>query len=198
MPVQQSASGDFLCTVHGEVAPVQAFTTPDIDNARSYASRSRLPVWLPWPLPHAWVVSGFGHAGRTLGVARGTVVACSGPNPLGGSADLLVVTEEPGIGLGARYAGLSATDPGAEVGRGLADAKPEVAGHPTPMWVVRGAAGNRAVYAGEADGRWLWLILHPESAGALLMEPLSLVDLRDLGAEIELLPFGPLCQRLLD
>jgi hypothetical protein len=198
MPVQESPAGDSSCPVHGDVTPVQAFGTPNTESTRAYAGESRLPIWLPWPLPHAWIVSGIGHAGRGFAAARATVLACSGPNPVGGQADLLVVTEEPGVGLGARYAGLAATDPGAEVGRGVAHVKPEVDGHLTPMWCVRGAAGNRAVYAGEADGRWLWLILHPESAGALLMEPLSLVDLRDLGAEIELLPFGPVCQRLLD
>lgn len=37
--------------------------------------------------------------------ARATAVALAGPSPLGGPADLVLVAEEPGVGLGARLAG---------------------------------------------------------------------------------------------
>ena len=60
------------------------------------------------------------------------------------------------------------------------------------------AAGtDRAAYAGEAAGRWLWVVVHPAGAGALVVEPMSLVDARELGAELTVLPLGELSPRLL-
>jgi hypothetical protein len=166
--------------------------------ATQTAWESRLPLWLPWPLPHAWVVSGIGYAGVGPHDARASLVACSGPSPVGGPADLLLIAEELGVGLGARFSGLDTSDAGEEVGAGQADVKPHVGGHPTPLWCVRRAPAGRAVYAGEADGRWLWLILYPETAGALMIEPLAIEDLRDLGHEVDVMPFGDLCPLLAE
>lgn len=154
-----------------------------------------LPLWLPWPLPPGWLVTGLGWVGDTQ-TQRATVLACSGPNPVGGDADLLLVAEEPGTGLGGGYAGLDSPHPGAEVGDGPPHARIGADGHQVSMWWVSSAAPDRAVYAGEAGGRWLWLILHPESAGTLMMERLSLADVRALGHEVELLAYGALSSRL--
>jgi hypothetical protein len=44
-------------------------------------------------------------------------------------------------------------------------------------------------------GSWLWLVLWPDIAGVLLMEPLSLRDMRDPGQDLDL-PFGALSPRL--
>ena len=41
-----------------------------------------------------------------------------------------MVSEEPGVGLGARCAGVSQTDPGAEIEGGPPDAKVRIDGHP--------------------------------------------------------------------
>ena len=63
-------------------------------DARSLAEHATvldLPVWAPWPLPSGWVVTGHGHVG-TVTRATATVFVCSGPNPLGGAADM-VLTE---------------------------------------------------------------------------------------------------------
>jgi hypothetical protein len=49
---------------------------------------------------------------------------------------------------------------------------------------------DRSVFAGEAGGRWLWLILRPASAALLLKDEWILVDLADLGPELIDLPFG--------
>lgn len=136
-------------------------------------------------------------AGDEAGGVRATLLACSGPNPVGGPADLLLIAEEPMVGLGARFAGLPTSDPGPEVGHGAADARVEVDGHPAPLWVVPSADHDRAAYAGEAAGRWLWMVLYPQTAGFLTIEPLRLVDLRDLGAEVALVPFGALCPLLV-
>jgi hypothetical protein len=148
-----------------------------------------LPLWVPWPLPSGWLVTGHGHVGQAHRT-RGTVFTCSGPNPFGGSADMVVVAEEPGTGLGSRMAGLDRLDPGPGFDSGAPHAKASVGGHPTSLWCVPTAASDRAVYAGEAAGRWLWLVIHPQIAGALMMEPIVLVDVRDLGREVELFAYG--------
>ena len=161
-------------------------------DARALAEHSAVldqPLWAPWPLPAGWIVTGHGHVGTVL-EARATVFVCSGPNPLGGGADMIIVSEEPGTGLGSEFAGLDSPDPGPGFNHGAPHVKAMVGGHPTSLWCVPRAAPDRAVYAGEAAGRWLWLILHPESAGALTMEELVLADVRDLGREVELLAYG--------
>ena len=75
-----------------------------------------VPVWLPWPLPLGWLVAGFAGVGDERTGVRACAVALAGPNPLGGPADMVVVAEEPGIGLGAALAGLDSVDPGAGFG----------------------------------------------------------------------------------
>src|SRR5439155_254641 len=70
-----------------------------------------VPVWLPWPLPLGWLVAGFAGAGDERTGVRACAVALAGPNPLGGPADMVVVAEEPGIGLGAALAGLDVVAP---------------------------------------------------------------------------------------
>lgn len=161
-------------------------------DARSLAEHAvvlDVPMWAPWPLPAGWLVTGHAHLGNVTG-AQATVFVCSGPNPLGGEADLMVVAEELGTGLGGRLAGLVTTDPGPGFGHGTPHAKATVGGHPTSLWWVPAAPSDRAVYAGEAAGRWLWLVMHPETAGALMMEEIVLADVRDLGREVELFAYG--------
>jgi hypothetical protein len=192
------SSVDYRCPDHGTVPPVGRFELPTPALATDTSRESRLSLWLPWPLPHAWVLSGIGYAGTRPGDAKASLVACSGPSPVGGPADLLLIAEELGVGLGARFSGLDSADAGEEVGIGQADVKPHVGGRPTPLWCVRRAPAGRAVYAGEADGRWLWLILYPETAGALMIEPIAIEDLRDLGHEVDLMPFGDLCPLLAE
>jgi hypothetical protein len=124
---------------------------------------------------------------------RGCVVALSGPNPGGGPGDLLLVSEEPGVGLGARFAGLDGPDPG----EGFATTQPHAfvrfGNHEFPLWHVD--APGRAAFAGEVMGHWLWAVLWPDTAGVLLIEPITLRDLRDPGQELDL-PFGARSPRL--
>ena len=51
-------------------------------------------------------------------------------------------------------------------------------------------AFDRSVFAGEALGRWLWLVLRPASAALLLNDEWVLMDVADLGPELMELPFG--------
>lgn len=141
------------------------------------------------------MVSGFAEVEDADGRVRASVVALSGPSVNYGPGDMLVVAEETGIGLGAAYAGLPGPDPGPGFGQGTAQLKVDVMGHPTALWFVDGAA-DRAVYAGEALGNWLWMIAWPADSGCLIaLGRFSLRDLRDNDQEFDL-PFGVLSPRL--
>jgi hypothetical protein len=82
------------------------------------------------------------------------------------------------------------------VGEGAPHAKFGIDGRPVPLWSVEGSA-DRAVYAGEAAGRWLWVVVHPAEASAIVVQPIMLVDARTLGAELTVLPVGELSPRLM-
>ncbi len=187
-------SSAWSCTRHGEVAPLQPVARPSAEVLAGVVAQAAVPVWLPWPLPTGWLVTGAAWAGDERTGARAVVTACSGPAPLGGVADLLVVAEEPGVGLGAFLAGLTGPDPGWPDPGSAPQAKVHAAGHPTSLWCVSGVP-DRAVYVGEAKADWLWVLLWPEAAGLLLAEEVSLTDLCELDRPLDP-PFGALCPRL--
>jgi hypothetical protein len=182
------------CEVHGAVHPVQPVAAPDPLSLAETARQSQVPLWLPWPLPGRWRYCGVAYAGDKLDGARATVVAASGPSLFAGECDILLIAEEMGIGIGARFAGLPGPDPGPIFEDKVADAKVYASGRPTPMWSVPDT-GDRAVFVGEARGMWLWLVLWPETAGALLYDDVVLTDLRDALGEIPQLPLGTLSPR---
>ncbi len=188
-------SSSWLCDAHGPVHPLQPVAQPTSSHVAGVAAAARVPVWVPWPLPHGWVVTGVATAGDERTGHRATAVACSGPAPLGGMGELVIVAEEPGVGLGAHYAGLAQADPGTELMETAPSAKVHAAGHPTALWWVH-SRDDRAVYVGEASGVWLWLVLWPDSAGLMVLEDLALTDLRDVLGEVAMLPFGALSPRL--
>ncbi|MDT4993640.1 MAG: hypothetical protein QOH97_3532, partial [Actinoplanes sp.] len=106
----------------------------------------RMPLWCPWPLPSGWMVTGVGWAGDDKHGVRATALACSGPEPLGGGpADVVLIAEQPGVGLGTRFAGIPGLDPGYLIAEALAEssghagphAKIKAGGHPTPLWCVK-------------------------------------------------------------
>ncbi|MFC4104654.1 DUF6758 family protein [Micromonospora zhanjiangensis] len=152
--------------------------------------RPPVPLWCPWPLPPGWTMTGVARAGDDRSGVRATAVACSGPAPLGGGpADLVLVAEEPGVGLGTRFAGIPGPDPGdllsdamSEAPSGHAEhaphAKVRAGGHPTPLWSVKSPT-DRSAYVGEARGMWLYAITWPASAGYLLAEDVVLHDLTE-------------------
>ncbi|MEW2546135.1 DUF6758 family protein [Streptomyces sp. NPDC047002] len=186
------------CDAHGTVHPLQPVLPPGVEALAVVVDRARVPVWMPWPLPVGWLFTGVSYAGDDRSGGRATAVACSGPGPLGGVGELLLVAEEPGVGLGARYAGVAGPDPGPRL---RMDEPPRTkllaAGRPTPLWLVSGTPEDRAVFAGEALGLWLWAVLWPQGSGLLMYDEIVLTDLRDAGAEVDLLPCGALSPRLL-
>jgi hypothetical protein len=164
-----------------------------MDGLGALVRQARVPVWLPWPLPSGWLVSGFTGAGDERTGTRGSAVALTGPNPLGGPAEMLIIAEEPGVGLGAGLAGLPGPDPGDGFAVSQPSATVKVANHDAQLWLVE--SDGKAVFAGEVAGNWVWLVLWPDTAGTLLVEPLPLRDLREPEHELDV-PFGALSPRL--
>ncbi len=186
----------WCCPEHGEIAPLHHVVAGHADTVNQLAQRSQVPLWVAWPLPTAWLVTGVQVAGDDHSGWLATAVALSGPNPLFTpdrpgplAADLVVVAEQPGIGLGARLAGIADVDPGPALEHAMsgssAHAGVDAAGHAVPLWCVPGRS-DRAVYVGEAASVWLWLVALPAEAGAMVLEDLRLVDLRDPGHALDL------------
>ena len=187
-------SSAWQCGQHGTVQPYTVIPRPGPDALSHVLALAKVPVWGPHALPVGWVVGGFACAGDERDGARAVVTCLTGPSPLGGAAELLLVSEEPGVGLGARHAGLVGPDPGAGFGEGPPDAKVEAAGHPTALWSLP-TGQDCAAFVGEAKGLWLWALVWPAAAGVLLYDSLELADLRDGYVEAEL-AFGSVSPRL--
>jgi len=170
-------ASSWRCARHGVVDPLRVVKHATPEAIAHVCARSVVPCWAPLPLPTGWQLAGLAYTGDERDRSRATVLACAGPAPLGGEADMLLVAEEPGTGAGAGYAGLPGPDPGAAIG-GARAATVEAGGHPTALWTVA-APDDRCVLVGEAMGRWLWAILWPAAAGYVLAENVALHDLRE-------------------
>jgi hypothetical protein len=184
-------SSEWQCETHGAVQPWFAGRPETLARVRE---RARVPVWSPHPVLPGWTLGGVGWCGDDRQPASAAALALAGPSPLGGPADLVVVAEEPGTGLGARLAGIDGVDPG-EVVTGPPDAKILAGGHLTPLWRCA-SADDRAAFVGEALGVWLWAVLWPPQAELVLMEHVELHDLRHADQVVNDLPFGAPSPRL--
>jgi hypothetical protein len=196
-PVTESA-GAWSCLDHGRIDPLWRSSVASYEAFAEHLVRAgAMPSLMPWPLTPGWSVTDFGCVGGSPDGdtdARATFVSCAGPSELDGVVELTVVSEEPGVGLGARCAGASRTDPGADLGEGPPHAKVRIDGHPISLWAVSTSDSDvdfdRSVLAGEAHGRWLWIVLRPASAVLLLKDEWVLHDVAGLGPELIALPFG--------
>ena len=168
--------GHWTCGDHGRVVPLHPAVPAEPYHLADAASSSGVPVWLPWPMPLGWSVSGVRRAGGT-GPSRAVAVALLGPGLAARQVELVVVAEEPGVGLGASYAGLHSTDPGPEVASLPVDTTVRAGGQSTPLWSL--PVSDRAVYVGEADGRWLWIVAWPVGEWMVVHDNLRLVDVRE-------------------
>lgn len=187
-------SSAWECPRHGTVHPYTVLTHLGSDTLEQVVARAAVPVWMPRTPLHGWMCSGLAFAGDERSGARAVATCLSGPSPLGGPADLALIAEEPGVGLGSRHAGLAEADPGTGFDTGRSHAKVLAADHPTPLWNLPGLS-DRAAFVGEAKGLWLWAIVWPASAGVILYDDLSLTDLRDGRRDLDL-GFAPLSPRL--
>lgn len=186
-------SSSWRCARHGDIYPLRQVQSVSAEGLAGLLRNAHVPVMLPWPLPGGWLVTGFAAAGDERTGTRGCVVALSGPNPVGGPGEMLLVSEEPGVGLGASCAGLPGPDPGTGFPAGPPHAQVRFGNHEFPLWTTD--APGCAAFVGELMGIWLWVLLWPDTAGTLLVEPLQLVDLRDPGLDLDL-PFGARSPRL--
>lgn len=188
-------AGAWVCGDHGAILPLWRPATAVYDAFAEHISRSDgFPTLGPWPLTPGWVVTDFGFVGDEGREPRAVFVTCAGPSEADGVVELTVVSEEPGVGLGARCAGTDHTDPGAEIGDGPPHVKVRIDGVALPLWSVSTSMSDptfdRSVFAGEAHGRWLWLVLRPASAALLLRDEWILADVASLGPELIDVPFG--------
>lgn len=185
------------------MAPLYPAVVASDDVLRQTAGRSRVPIWVPYPLPSGWLITGLRWAGSERTGPVATVLGCSGPHPLPTSiwdgagavraADLLLVAEEPGVGLGAHFAGLPTVDPAGAIGQGAPAVKLRAGGHDVPLWWI--GTDDAAVFVGEAAGVWLWVLAWPADAAAVLMEKFRLEDYREPEHDL-VLGFGALSPRV--
>lgn len=150
------------------------------------------PVWTPWPVPDGWRLSGVGFS------PDATVTSWLGPSPLAGfPVEALLIADEPGSDVGSWFAGLPSRHVRTDVVSWSPYARFEVEGHHTPLWWVPDAKHDRAAYVGEFGGQWLWVVIHPAAAGTLVADSWTLVDARELGPEMAVVPVAELSARLL-
>jgi hypothetical protein len=158
------------------------------------------PMYLPWPMSPGWSVTDFAVVSpandRGSRSARATMTCSSGTSVLDGPVDVFVVSEESGTGLGARCAGTPHVDPGSEVGVGPPMVKVRIGSQSVPLWAVSTVSAasdrdlDRSVVAGEALGRWLWIVLRPASAVLLLRDEWILRDVSGIGPPLVEMSFG--------
>ncbi|MEZ5096684.1 MAG: DUF6758 family protein [Nocardioides sp.] len=193
-PIQEGP--DWVCPTDGHVPPLwrPAEASYDAFGAHLLAADG-FPTYLPWPLAPGWRISDFCLVGAPGDRPLATMTCCTGASEHDGPVDVMVVAEEPRTGLGARCAGTLGEDPGPEVGQGPPTTHVRLGTVSVALWSITPDGGDdplaRSVLAGEAEGRWLWLVLRP--AAALLMLPGAdwpLRDVSDMGAPLLELEFG--------
>lgn len=185
----------WACVEHGAVEPLWRPDEASYDAfAEHLLASTAMPTYLPWPLGPGWTVTDFASVGSDPARARATMTCCSGTSALDGPVDVIVVTEEAGTGLGARIAGTVHGDPGAEIGAGTPTVRVRIERQVVPLWPISTSAASRewdrSVVAGEAAGRWLWIVLRPASAMLLLRDDWILRDASQSGPHLVELPFG--------
>src|SRR5690625_2778079 len=159
-------SARWTCAAAGEVGPAWVLREPLAQVVGGIVTTLAVPLWLPWPLSRGWVLGALVLAGDATTGVGGAGLVLSGPHPLGGAADWVLVAEEPGVGLGAGLAGLAEVDPGSAV-VGAPAAAITVSTHAVPLWQVH-AATDRATYDREWEGCWMWTIFRPRDPGVPL------------------------------
>jgi hypothetical protein len=185
----------WTCPEHGEISPLwRPREVTYHDFAAHLLASVGFPTYLPWPLSPGWSVTDFAVVGDGREKATATLTCTSGTSEKDGPVDVVVVTEEAGVGLGARAAGTLHDDPGNEVAQGPPTVWVRTENQQVPLWAVStsGTTGelDRSVVAGEAHGRWLWIVLRPASAILLFRDDLILRDVSTVGPPLVETPFG--------
>jgi hypothetical protein len=186
--------GSWACADHGDIHPLWRPEESSYDTfGELLGIAPSFPTYLPWPMSPGWSITDFGIVGVS-GKAWATITCVSGTSELDGPVDVFVVAEEAGTGLGARCAGTPDPDPGTEVGEGPPPIRVRIGSQAVPMWLVSTSSADerfdRTVLAGEASGRWLWIVLRPASAMLLMRDDWILRDVSGLGPGMLDMEFG--------
>lgn len=162
--------------------------------AAQLAASPHFPTYLPWPMSPGWCVIDFATVRDGGGRVTATLTCVSGTSELDGPVDVIVVAEEAGTGLGARCAGTRYDDPGTDIGDRPPTARLRIGSQAVNLWDVSTSRSDgefdRSVLAGEAGGRWLWVVLRPASALLLLRDDWILRDVSTVGPQLLEVPFG--------
>ena len=188
-------SGPVPCPDHEGMAPLWRPEEPSYDAfAEHLAATRQFPTYLPWPMSPGWSITDFAAVGDGEGRVRATLTCVSGTSELDGPVDVLVVAEEAGTGLGGRCGGTRYDDPGAEIGSRPPTARVRIGSQPVNLWDISTSTADgefdRSVLAGEASGRWLWIVMRPASALLLLRDDWILRDVSGVGPQLVEMPFG--------
>src|SRR4051794_3671106 len=137
-PLVPTRSGEqWTCELHGAISPLWRARKPEYAAFAEHLERARpLPTWLPWPMPPGWHVTDFGSVGVAGSGGQAVFATCTGPSDLDGVVEITVVTEEPGVSLGARCAQVAHTDPGPEAVDGAPAVKIRVGQGAVRLWTV--------------------------------------------------------------
>ena len=189
------AEGGWSCPEHGATSRLWRVDEASYDGfAEHLLTAGSFPTYVPWPLSPGWAITDFATVTSGPGRTAASLTCASGTSELDGPVDVLVVAEEAGVGLGARCAGTRYTDPGAEIGERPPSAKVRIGSQPVSLWDIStssdGGEWDRSVLAGEAAGRWLWIVLRPASALLLFRDDWILRDVSGAGPQLVELPFG--------
>src|SRR3954453_4042758 len=68
-------SSAWHCERHGDVNPFHAAAVPALAAVERLVADSRVPVWVPRPLPLGWTVTGVGRAGDERTGVVGSLIA---------------------------------------------------------------------------------------------------------------------------
>lgn len=190
-----SAAPEVDCPTHGLVTPLTRPHRLDLDGLREVSELvPELSVFVPWPMSPNWSIADLGCVAggqsATFSVVRGSTI----PD---GDVEITIVSEEPGVGLGARCAELAGVDPGHQfdVGSERPSAYVRIDSRAVPLWIIKTLDPEAdpfalTAFAGEADGRWLWVIVRPASAALLMRDDWLLADIAGISEDALGMPFG--------
>jgi len=192
-----AGDGSVECSVHGVVAPLARPHQVNFDGLREVSDLvPELPIYLPWPMSPRWSIADFGCVAGRSSATFSVIVGSTIPD---GRVEVSVISEDPGVGLGARCAGLAGVDPGKQAEGDVNGERPatyvRIDSRAVPLWIIKNIDPDAdpfatTAFAGEADGRWLWVIVRPASAALLMRDDWLLTDIAGIAQDALGMPFG--------
>lgn len=167
----------YRCPRHGTVAGLAPAVPYTHESVSWVAAHSSVPVWYPSRLADGWLATGLRWAETPRRCAPAVAVGLSGHGLEAGPTDVVIVAEEPGCGLGARFAGLPEPDPGEAVLASPPSGQLRAGRRSTSLWSLA-TPDDRVGFVGEAEGFWLWIVGWPRTAWGLVADQPALQDAR--------------------